>query len=62
MLQIIIADNGRGIKFEDQNKLFKLYGNAREDPINLNLQGIGFGLVISKFIVNKFGGFIDYIS
>ena len=54
-LRMIVEDTGKGIKKEDQNKLFKLFGYV-EDAKGLNLHGIGLGLVISKKIVDQFGG------
>ena len=62
MIQIILADNGTGIKDEDKNKLFKLFGSIKDEHNKVNLQGIGLGLVISKVIIQKFGGQIDYMS
>ena len=56
MIQIILADNGTGIKDEDKNKLFKLFGSIKDEHNKINLQGIGLGLVISKVIIEKFGG------
>lgn len=60
MIQIILADNGTGIKKENKNKLFKLFGSIKDEhnKINynkINFQGIGLGLVISKVIIEKFG-------
>ena len=54
-LRITVEDTGKGIKKEDQNKLFKLFGYV-EDAQGLNLHGIGLGLVISKKIVDQFDG------
>ena len=59
-LQISVTDNGRGIKKKDKNKLFKAYGSIKSEKINQ--RGIGLGLLISKLIVNKFNGIIDYVS
>ena len=36
-------------------KLFKLFGYLEEHS-NLNTQGVGLGLYITKMIVNEFGG------
>ena len=54
-LRITVEDTGKGIKKEDQHKLFKLFGYV-EDAQGLNLHGIGLGLVISKKIVDQFDG------
>jgi signal transduction histidine kinase len=57
-----VVDNGIGIKAKDQDKLFKLFGSIKDKKRKLNTNGIGLGLVISKLIVNKFGGYIDFLS
>ena len=51
----MVKDTGIGIKEEDLSKLFQLFGfiNATEE---INTQGIGLGLHISKHIVNHLGG------
>lgn len=52
-----MCDNGIGIKEEDKNKLFKLFGFL-ESTQEVNAKGIGLGLYICKKIVEKFGGLI----
>ena len=54
-LKISVEDTGKGIKKEDQNKLFKLFGYV-DDAQGLNTHGIGLGLVISQKIINQFDG------
>jgi signal transduction histidine kinase len=49
-LEIQVIDTGIGIKEEDQDKLFKLFGFV-QDTKNLNKNGIGLGLAISDEIV-----------
>ena len=61
-VKITVADNGYGIKPEDQPKLFKLFGCVKDQKQNINTNGIGLGLVISKLIVNKFDGKISFKS
>jgi signal transduction histidine kinase len=61
-LRLSVVDNGIGIKIKDQDKLFKLFGSIKDEEKKINTNGIGLGLVISKLIVNKFGGYIDFIS
>ena len=61
-LQIAVIDNGCGIKKKHQGKLFKLFGSIKNEKLKFNVKGIGLGLVISKMIVNKFGGEIDFVS
>ena len=50
-----MEDTGIGIEYEDQDKLFKLFGFV-QDTQGLNTHGIGLGLVIAEQIVNQFGG------
>ena len=56
-----VIDTGCGIRDEDLNKLFKLFGfltNTQE----LNVNGIGLGLYICKKLANKLGGDITVKS
>ena len=46
-LKISVIDTGIGIPKENQDKLFKLFGFVQDDK-NLNVNGIGLGLVISQ--------------
>ena len=62
MLLIWVKDSGMGIKKKNQNKLFKLFSSLRDLKKNINTEGIGLGLVISKLIVSKFNGNIDFFS
>jgi signal transduction histidine kinase len=57
-----VTDTGIGIKEQDKEKLFKMFGSIKDEEKRLNLKGIGLGLVISKLIVSKFNGYIDFIS
>ena len=59
-IQVSVSDNGIGIKKADKKKLFKLYGSIKSK--NINQKGIGLGLVISKMIIEKFDGVINFIS
>lgn len=45
-LKISVIDTGIGIKREERNKLFKLFGYL-ENSNGINTHGIGLGLVIS---------------
>ena len=60
-LQISVTDTGVGIPWEDQDKLFKLFGFVQSTQ-QYNKNGIGLGLVISERIVKKFGGTINFHS
>ena len=46
MVQIKVIDSGIGIKEEDQNKLFKLFGFL-DSSKEINTKGVGLGLHIS---------------
>jgi len=50
-LRISVADTGLGIKEEDKNKLFKLFGSIKNEQKKINTKGIGLGLVICRLIV-----------
>jgi len=39
-----------------------MFGSFKEEDKEINTNGIGLGLVISKLIVNKYGGYIDFLS
>lgn len=55
MIEIIVQDSGIGIKEEDQEKLFNLFGFL-DSTKEINTGGIGLGLHISRMIVRQFGG------
>tara|TARA_B110000285_G_scaffold222285_1_gene276293 strand:+ start:637 stop:777 length:141 start_codon:yes stop_codon:yes gene_type:complete len=46
-LKIKVVDTGIGVPKEDHNKLFKLFGFI-QDSQEMNINGIGLGLMISK--------------
>ena len=56
-LNIAVKDTGQGIREEQKQKLFKLFGKL-EDFHHQNQTGIGLGLYITKQIVTTFGGSI----
>ena len=63
----IIADNGRGIKEEDQEIIFQLFSTMlkAENQGKMYMSDgsqIGLGLFISKQIVEQYGGSIDFYS
>ena len=49
-LEISVIDTGSGIPYDEQDKMFKLFGFAK-GTAHKNTNGIGLGLVISKNIV-----------
>ena len=61
-IRLSVVDNGKGIKVKNQDKLFKLFGSFKDEKRKINTNGIGLGLVISKLIVTKYNGYIDFVS
>jgi two-component system, NarL family, sensor histidine kinase BarA len=61
-MRISVVDSGIGIKKEDQSRLFNMFGSIKDEGKKINVHGVGLGLVICKLIVNKFDGYIDFIS
>ena len=47
MFKASIADNGKGIKLEDQAKLFNQFGKLMRTAA-INNEGIGMGLMICR--------------
>ena len=39
-----------------------MFGSIKDEKKKINTNGIGIGLVLSKLIVEKFDGKIDFIS
>ena len=60
-LTISVIDTGIGIKEEDKDKLFKMFGYI-EDKGRMNVHGIGLGLNLSKKIIEQFDGKIEVDS
>ena len=60
-LKVSVIDTGVGIPYEDQDKLFKLFGFIQNTEHGTS-KGIGLGLVISENIVMQFNGQIDFKS
>ena len=50
MLKIHVVDNGVGIRSEDMNKLFSMFGKLRRTA-EINDEGIGMGLMICQKLV-----------
>ena len=62
MLKFSVKDTGIGIKKKHHKKLFKMFVSIRNIRKKINTHGIGLGLLISKMIVNKFHGRIEFES
>lgn len=56
-----VKDTGIGIKKEDQKGLFRLFGMI-SNKNNLNPNGCGIGLTVSKKYISHLGGEIDFKS
>lgn len=61
MLQVHIFDSGKGIKQEDINKLFTMFGKLKRTA-EINSEGIGMGLMICQKLVSLNGGTIKVYS
>ena len=61
LLKVHVVDNGKGIRAEDMNLLFKQFGKLRRTAA-MNSAGIGMGLMICKNLVQKNGGTISVHS
>jgi signal transduction histidine kinase len=60
LIIISVIDSGLGIKKKDKGKLFKMFGSIKDEQKKINMNGIGLGLVISKLLVEKFNGNINF--
>jgi len=47
-LKFRVTDTGIGIKDDDKEKLFKMYGKVEQSDNKMNTQGVGLGLTISN--------------
>ena len=61
MLKLHIIDNGKGIRKEDIDKLFKMFGKLRRTA-EINNEGIGLGLMICENLVKMNHGTISVHS
>lgn len=61
LLIIKVKDTGKGIKEQDQKKLFNKFERL-DVPLNSNIQGMGLGLAIVKNLVKKLKGTIEVES
>jgi len=51
-IKFSVCDTGIGIKKEDQERLFKMYGKLEQKDAKVNTQGVGLRLTISNTLVN----------
>lgn len=60
-IRISIKDNGRGIKKEDYNNIFKRFYRGKSENVK-NIEGSGVGLYLSRKIIEEQGGSISVKS
>jgi len=60
-LKIVISDTGKGIKPEDQSKLFNSFTRVDEKE-NRTIEGTGLGLALTKGFVDMMGGDLSFES
>eukprot|EP00347_Sterkiella_histriomuscorum_P007356 403349259 len=60
-INVKVVDTGVGVKSQDKEKLFKLFGKL-DKTLSLNTKGIGLGLNICKKVVEACGGKIHLES
>ena len=56
MIKVSVEDSGLGIKDEDKDKLFKMFGKLKQDSEDINPHGIGLGLTICNSVLSQLGG------
>ena len=61
MLKVHIVDTGKGIREEDMNKLFQMFGKLKRTAKD-NSEGIGMGLMICQNLVHLNKGEISVKS
>ena len=61
LLKVHIVDTGIGIRADEMGKLFNMFGKLLRTA-DMNHEGIGMGLLISKNLVNLNGGTIEVYS
>ena len=57
MIQISVADNGKGIKEDAKEKIFDMFYTAENKPAD-SRRGLGLGLFLAKSIIHAHGGTI----
>ena len=56
-LEVSVRDSGIGIKKEDRDKIFQMFGKL-EATASINTTGVGLGLSICKKIIEALDGYI----
>jgi len=60
-LRFDVVDTGLGIKEEDKDHLFKMFGRCQDQSSRKNnTRGVGLGLTICKRLVEQFEGEIGF--
>ena len=62
MLEVHVSDQGKGVRADDIGKIFNLFDQGSESEREMDIEGFGMGLYISRNIVEKNGGQIDVYS
>ncbi len=60
-LAIVVADNGVGIPADQQERIFTKFFRGR-NAVNMETEGSGLGMFISKNIIMTHGGKISFVS
>ena len=55
MLLVCVSDNGKGVKESEQSTIFEKFGKLMRTS-DMNSEGIGLGLTISRSLVEFNGG------
>ena len=61
LLRVCVSDSGKGIKMEEQKEIFKKFGKLKRTA-KMNSEGIGLGLLISRRLVEAYGGELHVAS
>lgn len=60
MVELSVQDRGRGLRSEEQKKIFERFYRVR--PSGENIHGTGLGLYIVQSVINGYGGTVRAIS
>ncbi len=59
--EIAVTDNGRGFAPDTIDRVFDMYTQLNKRPVNGDV-GLGVGLALSKYLVNRHGGSLSVVS